>query len=67
MKKITEFEDFTIPSTYAKAESLYFVFRDVRIKAINELKMLHRDPESSEIHCDHPSSTGLYRLPQVMV
>lgn len=56
-----QFEGFSIPSTYERIEALCYTLKQAQIKAINELKCLHRDPESSEIHVDHPSSTGLYQ------
>jgi len=58
----TDFDGISLPSTFQKLAALWISMRDARTKAVNDLKMMHWDKESSSIHTDHASSTGLYRM-----
>jgi hypothetical protein len=58
----TEFDGISLPSTFERLEALWISIRDAQVKARNELRMMHWDEDSSTIHLDHASSTGLYRM-----
>jgi len=59
------FDDFTFPSTYERKEELWHAFRQAQVKAVNDLKCLHRAADGS-VSCSTTSpNINRFLVPRV--